>query len=179
MPLFGHKNKNHATEHRSNDLSNDTYGRNDVNNRDDSNRTQDNISGNTTGHHQLHDNYYQQGGVDGTVPMAGNQPGIDSTGTGMTGHHHQQHHGHHQTPAVGAASLREQAMVHDREAQNLQAQSKELAEAEALEQKAREHRERAVAQGAHPQDKHLGGNPATAIAAEAAPHTGAGHRSGF
>ena len=38
-------------------------------------------------------------------------------------------------------------MLRDREAQNFHAQSKELAEAEALEQKAREHRERAVAQG--------------------------------
>ena len=38
-------------------------------------------------------------------------------------------------------------MLYDREAQNFRAQSKELAEAEALEEKAREHRERAVAQG--------------------------------
>ena len=50
---------------------------------------------------------------------------------------------------MGAASLREQAMLRDREAQNFHAQSRELAEAEALEQKAREHRERAVAQGTH------------------------------
>ena len=48
---------------------------------------------------------------------------------------------------LGSAALREQAMMRDREAQNFQAQSKELAEAERLEQQAREHRERAVAQG--------------------------------
>ena len=80
---------------------------------------------------------------------------------------------------VGSAALREQAMLRDREAQNIKAQSQELAEAERLEQKAREHRERAVAQGtshtpassfmkrdesdtppgAHPVNKHLGGQP--------------------
>ena len=49
---------------------------------------------------------------------------------------------------VGSAALKEQAMLRDREAQNIQAQSAELAEAELLEAKAREHRERAVAQGA-------------------------------
>ena len=38
-------------------------------------------------------------------------------------------------------------MLRDREAQNFHAQSQELAEAERLEQEAREHRERAVAQG--------------------------------
>lgn len=43
--------------------------------------------------------------------------------------------------------MREQGMLRDREAQNLHAQSEELAEAERLEQQAREHRERAVAQG--------------------------------
>ena len=48
---------------------------------------------------------------------------------------------------VGSAALREQAMLRDREAQNFQAQSQELAEAERLEQQALEHRERAVAQG--------------------------------
>ncbi len=38
-------------------------------------------------------------------------------------------------------------MLHDRKAQDFTAQSEELAEAERLELKAREHRERAVAQG--------------------------------
>ena len=49
---------------------------------------------------------------------------------------------------VGSAALKEQAMLRDRESQNIQAQSAELEEAERLEAKAREHRERAVAQGA-------------------------------
>ena len=68
----------------------------------------------------------------------------------LTIHQSLQHgigHGHHAGFAVGSAALREQAMLRDREAQNYQAQSAELAEAERLEQKAREHRERAVAQG--------------------------------
>jgi hypothetical protein len=79
---------------------------------------------------------------------------------GLTGQHHVRqvltyatvgsscwYRQHHQAPVVGSAMVREQAMLRDREAQAFQVQSKELAEAEALEQKAREHRERAVAQG--------------------------------
>ena len=65
-------------------------------------------------------------------------------------------------------------MLKEREAQDFHAQSAELAEAERLEQEAREHRTRAVAQGssptlhgdppahgaltgAHPSHKHLAG----------------------
>lgn len=47
-------------------------------------------------------------------------------------------------------------MAKEREAEVLSAQSQALAEAERLEQAALEHRERAVADGAHPANKELG-----------------------
>lgn len=59
----------------------------------------------------------------------------------------QQGHGHHTGAAVGSAALREQGMLHNRQAENIHAQSQELAEAERLEEQAREHRARAVTQG--------------------------------
>ncbi|KAK7685206.1 hypothetical protein QCA50_011569 [Cerrena zonata] len=58
--------------------------------------------------------------------------------------------------AVGSAALKEQALLKEREAEVLSAQSQALAEAERLEQAAMEHRERAVADGAHPANKELG-----------------------
>ncbi|KAI0093455.1 hypothetical protein BDY19DRAFT_427246 [Irpex rosettiformis] len=174
MPLFGRKNKNSATDRRSNDLSDDTYGRNDPLNSSDTNNSWDKTASGPADNRQFQDPSYQQTGYNSTLPTTGNQATIGTEGTGMTGHRHHPHV-QQQGPVVGAAPLREQAMMHDREAQNVSAQSKELAEAEALEQQAREHRERAVAQGAHPHNKYLGGNPATADVGSAAPQP----RSGF
>lgn len=48
---------------------------------------------------------------------------------------------------VGSATLREQGLKLEREAATFHSQSAEVAEAERLEQEAREHRERAVASG--------------------------------
>ncbi|KAK7462754.1 hypothetical protein VKT23_007339 [Stygiomarasmius scandens] len=58
---------------------------------------------------------------------------------------------------VGSRSLKEKGMMKEQEAQSLKMQSAELAEAERLEREALMRRERAVAHGAHPDMKHLGG----------------------
>ncbi|CAL1708097.1 unnamed protein product [Somion occarium] len=61
---------------------------------------------------------------------------------------------------IGSSALREHGLLREREAEVLHAQSQELAEAERLEQSALEHRERAVAVGADPANKALGGGSA-------------------
>lgn len=48
---------------------------------------------------------------------------------------------------MGSAALRGLGLQREREAQEIYAQSQEIAEAESLEEEAREHRERAVAAG--------------------------------
>lgn len=48
---------------------------------------------------------------------------------------------------MGSAALREHGLRLEREAEMLHSQSAEIAEAERLEQEAKEHRERAVAAG--------------------------------
>ncbi|KIP08497.1 hypothetical protein PHLGIDRAFT_127001 [Phlebiopsis gigantea 11061_1 CR5-6] len=162
MPLFGHKNK---TRH-------DSEGANSADITDNSQR--DFATGRNDGHsnptntNKFHDaNHYGVGGTSqGTSDAAFGGPAAGVGGGAGTGAgtetHHGHVHGHYGAGGgagamVGSAALREQAMMRDREAQNFQAQSKELAEAERLEQQAREHRERAVAQGAHPMNKNLGG----------------------
>ncbi|KAJ3490915.1 hypothetical protein NLI96_g1074 [Meripilus lineatus] len=57
----------------------------------------------------------------------------------------------------GSAALRELGLQREREAKEIYAQSEEIKEAERLEEAAREHREKAVAAGAHPTYKELGG----------------------
>ncbi|KAH8107823.1 hypothetical protein BXZ70DRAFT_1060505 [Cristinia sonorae] len=51
---------------------------------------------------------------------------------------------------ISSATLREEGVRLEREAEALHKQSAEVAEAERLEQEAREHRERAIASGANP-----------------------------
>ncbi|KAK1234202.1 hypothetical protein PQX77_002628 [Marasmius sp. AFHP31] len=57
---------------------------------------------------------------------------------------------------LGSKSLQAKGMQKEQEAQALKVQSSELAEAERLEREAVMRRERAVAHGAHPENKHLG-----------------------
>ncbi|KAI0693009.1 hypothetical protein BC835DRAFT_1355101 [Cytidiella melzeri] len=139
MPLFGHKNKDkHVNEF-------DTSGRQGLMNND------------SHGNNQMNDSAMQQSGLNQPSSATGNQAGM---GAGAGHHHHHHHDGQQydqqQGPIVGAASVREQAMHHDRIAQNFHEQSEELARAEKLEAEARKHRELAVAQGAHPHNKVLG-----------------------
>ncbi|ETW77835.1 hypothetical protein HETIRDRAFT_107484 [Heterobasidion irregulare TC 32-1] len=58
---------------------------------------------------------------------------------------------------VGSNKLKERAAEKEMEANAYKAQSSELAEAERLEREAMLRRERAVAHGAHPDNRHLGG----------------------
>ncbi|KAJ6614586.1 hypothetical protein B0H10DRAFT_2221150 [Mycena sp. CBHHK59/15] len=60
---------------------------------------------------------------------------------------------------VGSNALKAKGMQKEREAHGLIIQSQELAEAERLEHEAGLRRQRAVAHGAHPDNRHLGGVP--------------------
>ncbi|KAJ4489877.1 hypothetical protein J3R30DRAFT_1015 [Lentinula aciculospora] len=59
--------------------------------------------------------------------------------------------------AVGSNALKSKGIQKEMEANALKTQSSELAEAERLEREAMLRRERAVAHGAHPENRHLGG----------------------
>ncbi|KAI0918673.1 hypothetical protein AcV5_002599 [Taiwanofungus camphoratus] len=59
---------------------------------------------------------------------------------------------------VGSQALQAKGAQKEQEANAMKAQSAEIAEAERLEREAVLRRERAVAHGAHPDNKHLGGN---------------------
>ncbi|KAJ7800356.1 hypothetical protein B0H14DRAFT_1692402 [Mycena olivaceomarginata] len=58
---------------------------------------------------------------------------------------------------VGSKSLKAKGIQKEQEARGLKIQSQELAEAERLEHEAGIRRERAVAHGAHPDNRHVGG----------------------
>ncbi|KAJ7339774.1 hypothetical protein DFH08DRAFT_812154 [Mycena albidolilacea] len=58
---------------------------------------------------------------------------------------------------VGSKSLQAKGLQKEEEARGLKIQSQELAEAERLEREAGLRRERAVAHGAHPDTRHVGG----------------------
>ncbi|KAF8162473.1 hypothetical protein K438DRAFT_1470103, partial [Mycena galopus ATCC 62051] len=58
---------------------------------------------------------------------------------------------------VGSKSLKAKGIQKEQEARGMKIQSQELAEAERLEQAAGARRERAVAHGAHPDNRHVGG----------------------
>jgi len=81
----------------------------------------------------------------------------------------QQSYGGHSTAGkvenavIGSNALKGQISQKQREADAIHLQSQELAEAERLEHEALIQRERAVAHGAHPQNKHLGGDANTTV----------------
>ena len=60
---------------------------------------------------------------------------------------------------IGSSALKNRGLEKEQEANAFKAQSAELAEAERLEREAMLRRERAVAHGAHPDNRHLGGQP--------------------
>ncbi|VDB88800.1 unnamed protein product [Peniophora sp. CBMAI 1063] len=60
---------------------------------------------------------------------------------------------------IGSSALKNRGLEKEQEANAFKAQSAELAEAERLEREAMLRRERAVAHGAHPENRHLGGHP--------------------
>ncbi|KZV72742.1 hypothetical protein PENSPDRAFT_733366 [Peniophora sp. CONT] len=63
---------------------------------------------------------------------------------------------------IGSSALKNRGLEKEQEANAIKAQSAELAEAERLEREAMLRRERAVAHGAHPENRHLGGQTGTA-----------------
>ncbi|KAJ7149608.1 hypothetical protein C8R46DRAFT_1044023 [Mycena filopes] len=97
-----------------------------------------------------------QGGMGAGAGGAGGIP--DSGNMGAT-----QHHGgsgkieQKVGKLVGSKTLQAKGLEKEREAQAMKVQSGELAEAERLEQEAGQRRERAVAHGAHPDNRHVGG----------------------
>ncbi|KAJ7034444.1 hypothetical protein C8F04DRAFT_956433 [Mycena alexandri] len=58
---------------------------------------------------------------------------------------------------LGSSSLQAKGLQKEQEAQGFKVQSQELAQAEELEREAGLRRERAVAHGAHPDNRHVGG----------------------
>ncbi|KAF8162475.1 hypothetical protein K438DRAFT_1775908 [Mycena galopus ATCC 62051] len=73
---------------------------------------------------------------------------------------------------IGSKSLKAKGIQKEQEARGLKIQSQELAEAERLEQEAGMRRERAVAHGAHPDNRHVGGHgPPVVLLLAALAHT--------
>jgi len=81
-----------------------------------------------------------------------NQPHSGGGGSAMTGKIE-----HAVGSLVGSKSLKAKGIQKEQEARGLKIQSQELAEAEKLEHEAGLRRERAVAHGAHPDNRHVGG----------------------
>ncbi|KAJ7108737.1 hypothetical protein C8R44DRAFT_986674 [Mycena epipterygia] len=98
-------------------------------------------------------------GVGGpAIPPTGNVSNHQTSGGGgggaMTGKIE-----HAVGSLVGSKTLKAKGIQKEQEARGLKVQSQELAEAERLEQEAGMRRERAVAHGAHPDNRHVGGIP--------------------
>ncbi|KAH9948655.1 hypothetical protein B0H21DRAFT_707598 [Amylocystis lapponica] len=74
---------------------------------------------------------------------------------------------------VGSQALKNKGIQKEQEAGAIQAQGSEIEEAERLEQEALVRREHAVAHGAHPDNKHLGGGQAVQ-GNTGYPHSGSG-----
>ncbi|KAI0266503.1 hypothetical protein BC834DRAFT_132137 [Gloeopeniophorella convolvens] len=104
-------------------------------------------------------------GPQGADPYNAQQPGVPPTS------HVNQNTGHHSNPGtraagkvehavgtlVGSNALKARGAEKEQEANAFKDQSREIAEAERLEREAMIRRERAVAHGAHPDNRHLGG----------------------
>ncbi|KAI0066889.1 hypothetical protein BV25DRAFT_1987980 [Artomyces pyxidatus] len=99
---------------------------------------------------------------------AGVQPLDNQAGLAPTNHLQGQGHSHPGTRAagkvehaigtlVGSTALQARGNEKEQEANAFKQQSREIAEAERLEREAMQRRERAVAQGAHPENRQLGG----------------------
>ncbi|KAJ3987885.1 hypothetical protein F5890DRAFT_1471959 [Lentinula detonsa] len=101
-------------------------------------------------------------GNNGYNDHSGNQPNIPPSShlnaSGGTGHSTTGKVEKAIGSAVGSNALKAKGMQKELEANALKTQSSELAEAERLEKEALLRRERAVAHGAHPDNRHLGGS---------------------
>ncbi|TDL25115.1 hypothetical protein BD410DRAFT_896084 [Rickenella mellea] len=111
--------------------------------------------------------------ADGAAMPAGTHAGV-TTGTDKHGNPIQPTHNTHSGGSggkaltgkiehavgtmIGSESLKAKGLAKEQEANALKAQSAELSQAERLEAEALARRERAVAHGAHPDHKHLGGH---------------------
>ncbi|KAJ7160414.1 hypothetical protein C8R46DRAFT_1108014 [Mycena filopes] len=116
----------------------------------------------------------QSGGTHGMAPNQhggmgmGNAGSIPPAGNLDSGNHHGGGGGKSTTgkieqkvgALVGSEALKAKGLQKQQEAQGLKIQSQELAEAERLEHEAGLRRERAVAHGAHPDNRHVGGQGA-------------------
>ncbi|KAJ6582969.1 hypothetical protein DFH09DRAFT_1360264 [Mycena vulgaris] len=101
----------------------------------------------------LANEHYGPGAGGAAIPPTGtvqHQP--HSGGSAMTGKIE-----HAVGSMVGSKTLKAKGIAKEQEARGLKVQSQELAEAERLEQEAGMRRERAVAHGAHPDNRHVGG----------------------
>jgi len=114
-------------------------------------------SGNTgLGHHN--NDPYGAAGVGNTaipLPNTVNHPGTHKAsggGSALTGKIE-----HAVGTMIGSQSLKAKGLEKEREATAFKVQGQELSEAERLEREAMMRRERAVAHGAHPDNRHLGG----------------------
>ncbi|KAJ6511559.1 hypothetical protein C8R47DRAFT_1207891 [Mycena vitilis] len=129
------------------------------------------------GQHHGHHNAGHAGGMrdDGMMGGAGTGTGMgtgtgagNNTGMGGVGHGNEPHGSgggssmtgkieHAVGSAIGSKSLQAKGLEKEQEAKALKIQSHEMAEAERLEHEAGVRRERAVAHGAHPDNRHVGG----------------------
>ncbi|KAL6302994.1 hypothetical protein BKA93DRAFT_826886 [Sparassis latifolia] len=110
--------------------------------------------GNIGGYNAVSDPHNQPVGQS-SVPPAGtiNDGSRSSRGGGRTVGRVEQAVG----SMVGSQALKEKGLLKEQEAGAFKAQSAEIGEAERLEREAVMRRERAVAHGAHPDNKYLGG----------------------
>ncbi|KAI0676392.1 hypothetical protein C8Q78DRAFT_1073202 [Trametes maxima] len=176
MPLFGkHKSNNHhdAKHDTRRDASYDTNPRefaadNGMAAQPGMQPSQANYA--HTGNHTGTDPYAQRGlaGMGGPAPgvAAGTNPSVPpashiNTNSGHTGGGAGSRlAGKAERAAgamVGSQALKEKGFQKEQEAGAFKMQSAEIAEAERLEKEALMRRERAVAHGAHPDNRHLGG----------------------
>ncbi|KAJ3921995.1 hypothetical protein F5877DRAFT_64435 [Lentinula edodes] len=98
------------------------------------------------------DRYNDYGGNQGNIPPSSNLNASGGAGHSTAGKVEKA-----LGAAVGSNALKAKGMQKEMEANALKTQSSELAEAERLEREALLRRERAVAHGAHPENRHLGG----------------------
>ncbi|KAI0754429.1 hypothetical protein C8Q80DRAFT_1139044 [Daedaleopsis nitida] len=174
MPLFGKHHKNtESTRHGHNDTTGTDYAASQP------------VGGQAQGGAPMHGNEgFNSGPTHGADPYANpahNTAGGPGSGLGATGPNPSVPPASHINPnqdsqrsgsgggrlagkteravgtLVGSQALKEKGFQKEHEAGAFKMQSAEIAEAERLEKEALMRRERAVAHGAHPDNRHLGG----------------------
>ncbi|KAH7919405.1 hypothetical protein BV22DRAFT_862439 [Leucogyrophana mollusca] len=168
MPLFK-KNKNTASNEQmqpaQQGVSDFDRNQNYQGQGGPANQGSQNFQGHSQGHNQDPLNYSSSTG--GATGAGGGNPNIPPPGhvnhqDGGGGSHAFTGRVEHAVGSmIGSNALKAKGMQKQQEANSISLQGEELAAAENLEREALMRRERAVAHGAHPVNKHLGGNPAT------------------